>query len=71
MYDRKNTKNLAPLKARQGDCVVGFLNKKPIIKAEGFHPIDLNEDNVQAIFDQKIQNPSFLIRAKLLLIVLL
>ena len=52
MYDRKNTKNLAPLKARQGDCVVGFLNKKPIIKAEGFHPIDLNEDNVQAIFER-------------------
>lgn len=29
---------------------MGFLNKKPIIKTEGFHPIDLNEDNVQAIF---------------------
>ena len=31
---------------------MGFLNKKPIIKAEGFHPIDLNEDNVQAIFNR-------------------
>ena len=31
---------------------MGFLNKKPIIKTEGFHPIDLNEDNVQAIFDR-------------------
>ena len=29
---------------------MGFLNKKPIIKTEDFHPIDLNEDNVQAIF---------------------
>ena len=31
---------------------MGFLNKKPIIKAEGFHPIDLNEGNVQAIFER-------------------
>ena len=31
---------------------MGFLNKKPIIKAEDFHPIDLNEDNVQAIFNR-------------------
>ena len=31
---------------------MGFLNKNPIIKAEGFHPIDLNEDNVQAIFNR-------------------
>ena len=31
---------------------MGFLNKKPIIKTEGFHPIDLNEDNVQAIFNR-------------------
>ena len=31
---------------------MGFLNKKPIIKAEGFHPIDLNEGNVQAIFNR-------------------
>ena len=31
---------------------MGFLNKKPIIKSEGFHPIELNEDNVQAIFNR-------------------
>ena len=31
---------------------MGFLNKKPIIKTEGFHPIDLNEGNVQAIFNR-------------------
>ena len=31
---------------------MGFLNKKPIIKTEDFHPIDLNEDNVQAIFNR-------------------
>lgn len=31
---------------------MGFLNKKPIIKNEGFRPIDLNEDNVQAIFNR-------------------
>ena len=35
---------------------MGFLNKKPIIKAEGFHPIDLNEDNVQAIFNRCLSN---------------
>ena len=33
---------------------MGFLNKKPIIKSEGFHPIELNEDNVQAIFNRCI-----------------
>ena len=32
--------------------MVGFLNKKPIIKAEGFHPLELNEDNVRAIFNR-------------------
>ena len=31
---------------------MGFLNKKPIVKTEGFQPIDLNEDNVQAIFNR-------------------
>ena len=35
-----------------GACVVGFLNKKPIMKTEGFHPIDLSEANVQAIFNR-------------------
>ena len=29
---------------------MGFLNKKPVIKQEGFQPLELNEDNVQAIF---------------------
>ena len=33
---------------------MGFLNKKPIIKAEGFHPLELNEDNVRAIFHRCI-----------------
>lgn len=31
---------------------MGFLNKKPIIKSEGFRPLELNEGNVQAIFKQ-------------------
>ena len=30
---------------------MGFLNKKPVIRQEGFHPLELNEDNVQAIFE--------------------
>ena len=31
---------------------MGFLNKKPIIKTEGFQPLELNEGNVQAIFER-------------------
>ena len=31
---------------------MGFLNKKPIIKSEGFRPLELNEGNVQAIFNR-------------------
>ena len=31
---------------------MGFLNKKPIIKSEGFRPLELNEDNVQALFNR-------------------
>ena len=31
---------------------MGFLNKKPIIRQEGFHPLELNEDNVRAIFER-------------------
>ena len=31
---------------------MGFLNKKPVIKQEGFQPLELNEDNVQAIFNR-------------------
>ena len=34
--------------------MVGFLNKKPVIKQEGFQPLELNEDNVQAIFHRCI-----------------
>lgn len=37
---------------REGDCEMGFLNKKPIIKTEGFQPLELNEDNVQAVFNR-------------------
>ena len=37
---------------------MGFLNKKTIIKTEGFHPIDLNEDNVQAIFERCLATDS-------------
>ena len=37
---------------------MGFLNKKPIMKTEGFHPIDLNEDNVQAIFNRCLATDS-------------
>ena len=31
---------------------MGFLNKKPVIRQEGFHPLELNEDNVRAIFER-------------------
>ena len=31
---------------------MGFLNKKPVIRQEGFHPLELNQDNVQAIFNR-------------------
>ena len=45
---------MAPLKARQGACVVGFnLNKAKAAKEEilkSFTPLELNEANVQAIF---------------------
>lgn len=43
---------MAPLKARERDCVMGFLNKKPVIKQEVFQPLELNEANVQAIFNR-------------------
>ena len=52
LYDRNDNKNSAPRKARQGDCVMGFLNKKPVIKQEGFQPLELNEGNVQAILNR-------------------
>ena len=31
---------------------MGFLNKKPVIWQEGFQPLELNEDNVRAIFER-------------------
>ena len=31
---------------------MGFLNKKPVIRQEGFHPLELNEGNVRAIFER-------------------
>ena len=31
---------------------MGFLNKKPVIKQEVFQPLELNEANVQAIFNR-------------------
>ena len=34
---------------------MGFLNKKPVIRQEGFHPIDLNEANVQAIYERCVR----------------
>lgn len=34
---------------------MGFLNKKPIIKTEGFQPLELNEGNVQAIFNRCLE----------------
>lgn len=37
---------------RQEACGTGFLNKKPIIKSEGFRPLELSEGNVQAIFNR-------------------
>ena len=56
MYDRKNNKNSAPLKARQGDYVVGlFANAAKQVKAETagkFAPLELDEINVQAIFNR-------------------
>ena len=36
---------------------MGFLNKKPIIRQEGFHPLELNEDNVRAIFERCLAKP--------------
>ena len=58
MYDRENNKHLAPLKARQGACVVAIdMNalrakamQKKAEKPPEFIPIDLNEGDVQAIF---------------------
>jgi hypothetical protein len=35
---------------------MGFLNGKKVIKTEGFQPLDLNEGNVQAIFNRCLAN---------------
>ena len=57
LYDRKNNKNLAPRKARQGACVVGIFDDDDLEfieqarrEANEFKPQELNEANVQAIF---------------------
>ena len=43
----------APLKVRLGACVVGLRDKyAKKIEEQGFRPIDLNEANVQAIFER-------------------
>ena len=56
MYDRENNKNLAPLKARQGACVVGFFDDDEfetlLAESNKFKPQELNEANVQAIFNR-------------------
>lgn len=36
---------------------MGFLNKKPVIRQEGFHPLELNEDNLRAIFERCLAKP--------------
>ena len=55
----KNKENLAPLKARQGACVVGILDDDDLMEiaqlveeANKFKPQELNEANVQAIFNR-------------------
>ena len=50
MYDRENNKHLVPLKARQGDCVVG--RSKMQHSEKKYVALELNEANVQAIFDR-------------------
>ena len=39
---------------------MGFLNKKPVIRQEGFHPLELNEDNVRAIFNRCSDSSDFI-----------
>lgn len=60
MYDKENSKNLAPLKAREGACVVGLfddddLELDELLDAVKKYPpcvAELNEGNVQAIFNR-------------------
>ena len=55
LYDRKNDKHSAPLKAREGDCVVGRtanITKALEELSNQFKPQELNEANVQAIFNR-------------------
>ena len=50
---------MAPLKAREGDRVVGLRDKyAKKIEEQGFRPIYLNEDNVQAIFHRCLATDS-------------
>ena len=44
-------------RAPEGGREMGFLNKKPVIRQEGFHPLELNEDNVRAIFERCLAKP--------------
>ena len=50
LYDRDNNKHLAPRKARQGACVVGRSKLKDTDTIS--YALDLNEANVQAIFQR-------------------
>ena len=43
---------------RREDGNTGFLNKKPVIRQVGFHPLELNEDNVRAIFERCLAGDS-------------
>ena len=52
LYDKQNNKNLAPRKARQGACVVGRSKLKDTDTIS--YALDLNEANVQAIFNRCI-----------------
>ena len=60
MYDRKNNENFAPMKARQGGCVVGRtanITKALEELSNQFKPQELNEANVQAIFHRCLPVP--------------
>ena len=73
LYDRKNNKNLTPLKARQGACVVGRtanITKALEELSNQFKPQELNEANVQAIFNRCLakKDTMSIARAQLFLI---
>ena len=77
LYDRENNKYLAPLKARQGACVVGIFDDDDLEfieqarkEANEFKPQELNEANVQAIFNRCLakKDTMSIARAQLFLI---